>query len=133
MGNWELSNNFSFLVLNSITQSYIVNISKRVSNFHEKLNNVAIAGSSFAEKTANATENTYDYLRIRGVSNSFTLTGLSTFVWIGSAPTQSKLAYQIKAVTTTDSTSVPEPSATLGLSLGAIALALKTRRQKQTL
>jgi len=122
------SNPFTDLFIR--TAAVVANASTKVDNL--KLNNVAIAGSSFAEKTANTTENAYDYLRIRGVSDSFTLTGLSTFVWTGTAPTQSKLAYQIKAVTTTDSTSVPEPSATLGLTLGAIALALKTRRQKQT-
>lgn len=125
---YTASNPFTDLFIR--TAAVVANTSTKVDNL--KLNNVAIAGSSFAEKTANATENAYDYLRIRGVSDSFTLTGLSTFVWTGSAPTQSRLAYQIKAVTTTDSTSVPEPSATLGLTLAAIALALKTKRQKQT-
>jgi hypothetical protein len=125
---YTASNPFTDLFIR--TAAVVANTSTKVDNL--KLNNVAIAASSFAQKTANATENAYDYLRIRGVSNSFTLTGLSTFVWTGNAPTQSRLAYQIKAVTTTDSTSVPEPSATLGLTLGAIALALKTKRQKQT-
>ncbi|MFH7030791.1 MAG: PEP-CTERM sorting domain-containing protein [Heteroscytonema crispum UTEX LB 1556] len=91
------------------------------------LNGVAIQDSSFAENSSKA----LDYLRISGVTDSFNLTGQSTMNWGAIMPTGSNLAYQIKAVSTTDSTSVPEPSATLGLTLGAIAFALKIRRQKQ--
>ncbi|MBD2087399.1 PEP-CTERM sorting domain-containing protein [Coleofasciculus sp. FACHB-542] len=75
------------------------------------------------------------YLRIGDVSGSFSLTGNSIMSWTGKIPTQSNLAYQIKVGTTDDwknQQSVPEPSATLGLTLGAIALGLKTRRRRQS-
>jgi hypothetical protein len=75
------------------------------------------------------------YLRIGDVSGSFSLTGNSIMSWTGKTPTQSNLAYQIKVGTTDDwknQQSVPEPSATLGLTLGAIALGLKTRRRRQS-
>jgi hypothetical protein len=75
------------------------------------------------------------YLRIGDVSGSFSLTGNSIMSWTGKTPTQSNLAYQIKVGTTDEwknQQSVPEPSATLGLTLGAIALGLKTRRRRQS-
>jgi hypothetical protein len=91
------------------------------------LNGIAILDSSVAESPSK----TLDYLRIGGVAGSFTLTGQSTMNWGATIPTGSNLAYQIKAITTTDSTSVPEPGATLGLTLGAIAFALKSRRRQK--
>lgn len=121
------SNPFTDLFIR--TAAVNADTSAKVDNLF--LNGVAIASTSFAQKAANASENALDYLRISGISDSFTLTGQSTMTWTGSSPTQSRLAYQIKAVTTKDSQSVPEPSATLGLTLGAFAFALNTRRQKQ--
>lgn len=43
-----------------------------------------------------------DYLRIEGagLSDGFTLTGVATMLWAGAAPTQSRLAFQIKVGTT---------------------------------
>ncbi len=108
------------------TRSGTVGSSITVDNL--VLNGKSINGSSFAEKSSQD----LDYLRISGLKGSFTLAGDSIMKWGTTLPKNSNLAYQIKAVTTTDSTSVPEPSATLGLTLGAIALALKNRRQKQT-
>jgi hypothetical protein len=91
------------------------------------LNGVSILDSSFAQSSSKA----LDYLRIGGITGSFTLTGQSTMNWGATRPTGSNLAYQIKAVSTTDSTSVPEPSAALGLTLSAIAFALQSRRRQK--
>jgi hypothetical protein len=59
-----------------------------------------------------------DYLHLAGISAPFSLTGKTAFSWVGTAPSRSNLAFQIKVGT---SKSVPEPSI-----LGAIFIASMT-------
>lgn len=56
--------------------------------------------------------------------------------WLGEAPTQSRLAYQIKVGTSKDGSvqpeDVPEPGTVLALVVGAGALGLTRRRREET-
>lgn len=69
-----------------------------------------------------------EYLRISGVTDSFTLEGKSLMSWGAARPNNSNLAYQIKVG---NAQAVPEPLSVLGLGVGASGLAfLKKRRQR---
>lgn len=83
------------------------------------LTNLVFNGTPFGS-LASVGKNTadVDYLHLAGVSAPFTLTGQTAFSWIGTAPSRSNLAFQIKVGT---SKSTPEPSI-----IGAIFLATTT-------
>ncbi|MBW4641630.1 MAG: PEP-CTERM sorting domain-containing protein [Goleter apudmare HA4340-LM2] len=68
-----------------------------------------------------------DYFRLGKISTPFTLTGKTSMSWVGTAPSRSNLAFQIKVGT---SKSVPEPSV-LGAIFGVtIAGATAVKRKK---
>lgn len=76
-----------------------------------------------------------DYLQISDLSGPFTLAGKSIMTWTEDTDTLrgSHLAYQIKVGTTPETTSVPEPSAILALSLGAGAFGMmKQKRDRKS-
>lgn len=117
------------------TRAAAANTSLLVENLF--LNGIGIPGSSLAESSGDGRE----YLRIGGLNplESFTLTGESIMNWIGAAPSQSNLAYQIKVGSanlgpdpvTEIAQDVPEPGTLLGLALTGGAVALGKRRRKQ--
>jgi hypothetical protein len=91
--------------------------------------------------TVEDVEGGVQYLRISDFLGSFSLTGESLFSWMGDAPTQSKLAYQVKvgsvegssSASSSDLESVPEPATLLGLALAGGAMAtLKRDRRRET-
>ena len=96
-------------------------IADLVFNGNPLSQSLAIAG------TSNWSES-MEYLRISGVTDSFTLEGTSIMSWGDTRPQNSNLAYQIKVG---NAQAVPEPFSLLGLGVGASGLAfLKKRRQR---
>lgn len=101
------------------------------------LNGIAVPGSSLAASAGDGIE----YLRLSGLNplKNFSLTGESIMSWSGAAPTQSRLAYQIKVGTalagsdavTQVSEAVPEPTTMLGLAVGGASLAAMRKRRSQ--
>jgi hypothetical protein len=91
------------------------------------LNGVDLLGSSLADNADDGVE----YLRISGVSDSFTLTGTSLMSWTDSnMPRNSRLAYQIKVGSADGGAeAVPEPVSILGLALGGSGLAMMRRKR----
>lgn len=90
------------------------------------LNNLKIDGNLLGQNILanSATATGVDILLVSGseLSDGFTLTGDAVFSWLGTTPTNSALAFQIKADTV-----VPEPSA-LGALSAAGLMALRRRR-----
>jgi hypothetical protein len=76
------------------------------SQVNESVSDLLSAGSGGSD---------VDYIQLTGLKGAFTLTGQSTFSWSGAVPTNSALAYQIKAGT---GRKIPEP-----MALGALAIA----------
>lgn len=123
-------------VLNSIANNNVVSdifIRARatVSESSIAIANLVFNGTPLSQSLAIAgTSNWSDsmeYLRISGVTDSFTLEGTSIMSWGNTRPSNSNLAYQIKVG---NAEAVPEPLSVLGLGLGASGLAfLKKRRQ----
>lgn len=77
-----------------------------------------------------------DYLQIGDLSGPFTLAGKSMMTWTEDTDklNGSQLAYQIKVGTTPETTTVPEPSAILALSLGAGVFGMmKQKRDRKPL
>jgi hypothetical protein len=130
--NYSPTNPFTDLFIR--TRSVVAGSNITIDNL--MLNGQSIMDSSHAD---GSTANTLDYLRIGGLSNdSFTLTGNTTMNWLGNpqvladltAPHQSQLAFQIKAVSV--ATSVPEPASMSLMSVGVGVLAMYSRRRKHT-
>lgn len=90
------------------------------------LNNLSIDGNLLGQSilASSSSATGVDILLVSGseLSDGFTLTGDAVFTWTGTAPTNSALAFQIKADTV-----VPEPSA-LGALSAAGLMALRRRR-----
>ncbi|MEO1133380.1 MAG: choice-of-anchor W domain-containing protein [Cyanobacteria bacterium J06639_1] len=108
--NGTFSGSISDLFLRTRTLNN-TNTSSSLALFDLVLNNTPISESLL-------TTSGVEYLQISHIGGvPFLLEGKSTFAWTGPTPTNSNLAYQIKAGTTEP---VPEPISTAG---GAIALA----------
>ncbi|WP_254565892.1 choice-of-anchor W domain-containing protein [Oscillatoria sp. HE19RPO] len=104
----------------TVSESSIA-IANLVFNGNPLSQSLAIAGTS-------NWSDSMEYLRISGVTDSFTLEGTSIMSWGDTRPSNSNLAYQIKVG---NAEAVPEPLSVLGLGLGASGLAfLKKRRQR---
>ncbi len=73
-----------------------------------------------------------DYLRIADLKGNFTLTGTSVFKWngVGTRPTNSNLAYQIKGVTMSPyvTSKVPEPGTLGALAIGGLVMGYRKRK-----
>ncbi|WP_313950518.1 choice-of-anchor W domain-containing protein [Nostoc sp. FACHB-110] len=83
------------------------------------LTNLILNGTALGNLASSATTTAdLDYLHLAGISTPFTLTGKTALSWVGTAPSRSNLAFQIKVGT---SQSVPEPT-----TLGAIFVASMT-------
>jgi hypothetical protein len=90
------------------------NSSAKLSNL--KLTNGTQVNESLADLLSTGSGGSdIDYVQVTGLKGAFTLVGQSTFSWSGVVPTNSNLAYQIKAGT---GRKIPEPTA-----LGALAIA----------
>ncbi|AFY44451.1 choice-of-anchor W domain-containing protein [Nostoc sp. PCC 7107] len=100
------------------------NLQNAVSLTNLTFNNTALGslGSASTNTTADL-----DYLHLAGISTPFTLTGKTAFSWVGTAPSRSNLAFQIKVGT---SQSVPEPSTLGAIFLATITGAAVFKRQK---
>lgn len=125
-------------VLNSIANNNAVSdifIRARatVSDTSIAIANLVFNGTSLSQSLAiGGTSNWSDsmeYLRISGVTDSFTLEGTSLMSWGNTLPTNSNLAYQIKVG---NAEAVPEPLSILGLGLGASGLALMKKRRHRS-
>lgn len=103
--------------------------------------NLMLDGQSLMDSSQadGSSANTLDYLRIGDLSsNSFTLMGDISMNWVGdarnltdmTAPHQSQLSFQIKAVNI--AASVPEPASMSLMSVGVGVLAMYSRRRKHT-
>ena len=88
------------------------------------LSSLEIDGESIGSVQASTMSTGLDILQVTGseLTDGFTMTGVAQFWWIGTAPTNSALSFQIKADTV-----VPEPSA-VGLLGGAAAMLLRRRK-----
>jgi hypothetical protein len=88
----------------------------------------SIADAADGQKPLVAIAN-IDYLRVGDLKGDFTLTGTSVFSWSGqgSRPTNSNLAYQIKAISTPNSTPIPEPASLGALAIGGLVIARRKR------
>ena len=94
------------------------------------LDNLILDGVSLGDTSyASASSAGLDILWVRGfadpATSGFTLTGQSTMYWSGSAPTQSRLAYQVKF---DNAPSVAEPASVI-LALAGIACAAGAKRR----
>jgi hypothetical protein len=124
-------------ILNSIANNNVVSdifIRARatVSESSIAIANLVFNGTPLSQSLAIAGTSNWsesmEYLRISGVTDSFTLEGTSLMSWGDNRPGNSNLAYQIKVG---NAEAVPEPLSVLGLGLGASGLAfLKKRRQR---
>jgi hypothetical protein len=74
-----------------------------------------------------------DYIQISGLTKPFTLTGKSSFGWTTpTAPTGSRLSYQIKVVSGSTQ-SVPEPGMIVGIFVAGAMGVANAKRKKQLL
>jgi hypothetical protein len=101
------------------------------------LNNTAIANSLSSSCTqavgSNATCADVDYLRIQGLNGGFTLTGNSSFSWTStSIPTNSRMMFQVKAMTTGSraNNAAPAPGMIGGIVLMGLGSLWKKRKGK---
>jgi PEP-CTERM motif len=73
-----------------------------------------------------------DYLQVSGLKTGFTLTGKTTFNWMGKKPNGSNLALQWKIGSMPEvSKSVPEPASLLALGLVGTAIARRRKARAQ--
>ncbi len=91
----------------------------------------SVADAVDGQKTASAIADV-DYLKVGDLKGDFTLTGTSVFSWNGqgSRPTNSNLAYQIKAISTkasVSSTPIPEPGTLAALAIGGLVIGRRKR------
>ncbi|NJL10645.1 MAG: PEP-CTERM sorting domain-containing protein [Calothrix sp. SM1_7_51] len=101
------------------------------NNSRLNLMNLLLNGQSLPSlMSSGANISDIDYLRLGNLPSSFTLTGDSTFSWLGEPPRNSQLAYQIK-VGNSASRSVPEPAKLAGLLLIGILGIGFGKRQKE--
>jgi hypothetical protein len=88
------------------------------------LNGTALGDTSYADAAAGG----LDILWVRGFDSpslyGFALTGQSTMNWSGAAPTQSRLAYEVKF----DNKPIPEPAGLTLVTAGLAGLAIRRFR-----
>ncbi|AFY48854.1 PEP-CTERM putative exosortase interaction domain-containing protein [Nostoc sp. PCC 7524] len=121
----EFSGNVNSMFIRTFANQRNNSNSSSISLSNLKLNNISIGNLS----SSGSTISDVDYLAIKGISNSFTLTGQTQLSWTGIAPGRSQLAAQIKVG---NYTPIPEPS-TIGVVLtGMMAHAFAIYRRKFT-
>lgn len=99
---------------------------RSTSNSSVSLTNLMVDGIAIPDLVA-AAPDTVTYLKVSDFGGAFTIMGTSTFSWTGTRPSQSQLAYQIKATT---GQGVPEPATVSLLSLGVLGLFGSQLRRK---
>jgi hypothetical protein len=109
------------------------------SNSSVTLNDIVANATEYEDSSGNNLSLISDdndeinYLQVTGLDNNFKISAEQIFSWIGTPPTQSNLAVQIKAVTFKDEgpgVEVPEPSTISLFSLGIGGLILSRCRKK---
>lgn len=111
------------------------------ANSKVEISNLMFEDGSMSMESLLSQGGNIDFIKITGLDNNFTLTGTQTFSWRGQRPSNYDLAYKIKVGSFNDTNSsvltsrsyeveVPEPNTVSFLSLGAIALLIKKRRNK---
>jgi hypothetical protein len=94
------------------------------------LSNLALGGQNFGTLSSQGgSAKDVDYLHIKDISGSFTLTGKTSMSWVGKTPTNSNLAFQLK-VGNSPRKKVPEPGTVGAIFLtGVIGAGLRKRQQ----
>jgi hypothetical protein len=93
------------------------------------LTDLVFNGTSIGSLSSSGSANSdVDYLGLSNFSAPFTLTGKTALSWVGSAPSRSNLAFQIKVGNSPQS--VPEPGILGGICLAAAMGATVSKRKK---